>query len=85
MTFDSDRQYDEMGENYPFIDKNKEGYTPEEAIKVLTKAQMYEYVKKTVKRYGLERTEEIIKEVYKTVPGLQEQILAMLYEVWKGL
>jgi len=53
--------------------------------KVLTKAQMYEYVKKTVKRYGLERTEEIIKEVYKTVPGLQEQILAMLYEVWKGL
>ena len=63
----------------------KEGYTPEEAIKVLTKAQMYRHLKEAIKRYGLERTEDVIKSAYNTVPKLKEQMLAMLSEIWKGL
>lgn len=85
MIYDSDKQYDEMGENYPFIDKNKEGYTPEEVIKVLSKAKMYDYIKGAVKRYGLEGTEEVIKSTYNTIPRLREQMLQMLFEIWKGL
>jgi len=82
MIFDSDRQYDEMGENYPFIDKNKEGYTPEEAIKILARARIYDCVRESIKKNGLERTEDIIKETYNTVPKLMEKMLKILYFIW---
>ena len=85
MIYDSDREKDEMGENYPFIDENKEEYTPEEAIEILTKARIYEETKKLIKKYGLEKTEDIIKEVYKNALTIQEKFLKMLYEIWKGL
>ena len=71
------------GDNYPHF--SQEDYTPEEAIKSLTKAQIYNNLKKAVKRYGLDRTEDIIKINYKTVPKLKGQMLEVLYEIWKGL
>jgi len=82
MTFDSDRQYDAMGENYPFIDKRKEEYTPEEAIKILTEAQMYNEIKKCIEHNGLEGTEDVIKRAYSTVPKLREKMLRILYLIW---
>jgi len=84
MTFDSDRAKDEMGENYPFIDKSKEQYTPKEALKVLGKAKMYDHIKNCIKDNGLEGTEDMIKENYNTVPKLQEKMLKMLYLIWTG-
>lgn len=82
MVFDSDRRYDKEEENYPFFDKNKEGYTPEEAIKILMKAQMYDHIKKCIKNNGLERTEDMIKLNYKTMPKLEEKLLKTLYFIW---
>jgi len=84
MIFDSDRAKDEMGENYPFIDKNKELYTPKEALRVLSKAKMFDHIKNCIQNNGLERTEDMIKESYNTVPKLQEQMLLTLYEIWRG-
>ena len=78
-----------IGDNYPFMknewEKDNKEYTPEETIKILTKAQMYYHLKKAIKRYGLEGTEEVVKRVYNTVPKLKEQMLNMLWEIWKGL
>lgn len=71
-----------LGDNYPFIDKNKKEYTPEEAIKILTKAKMYDHIKDCIKNNGLERTEDMIKENYNTVPKLREQMLEVLYFIW---
>jgi len=82
MTFDSDRAKDELGENYPFIDNRKEGYTPEEAIKILTEAQIYNEIKKCIKQNGLEGTEDVVKRAYSTVPKLREKMLRILYLIW---
>lgn len=75
-----------LGDNYPFMkDEEKEGYTLKEAVSILSKAKIYYETKRAIKRYGLERTEDIIKRVYKTLPKLRENFLKMLYEIWKGL
>jgi len=71
MIFDSDRKYDE-------------GYTPEEAIKILTEAQMFDRIKNCIKNNGLERTEDMIKEAYNKAPKLKEKLLLTLFEIWKG-
>ena len=74
-----------LGDNYPYwLFEKKEEYTKEEVVEVLTNAQMYDYLKEAIKRYGLEGTEEIIKRVYNTLPKLRQDYLKMLYEIWKG-
>ena len=76
----SDRYFKNLFENC----EGKEGYTPKEAIKILTKARMYEHIKVCIKNNGLEGAEEVIKKVYKTAPKLRVKMLKVLYEVWKG-
>ena len=70
-----------LKDNYPYI--RKEYYTSEEAIKILSKAKMYENLKKAVKRYGLEGTEDIIKINYNTIPKMREILLETLYSMWR--
>lgn len=82
MIFDNDRQKDDVGENNWKKD-NEKGYTPEEAIRILGEAQILENLRKAVKKYGLEGTEDVIKGVYKNSPTLRDKFLKILYEIWK--
>lgn len=77
----SDRYFKNLFEN---PSEGKEEYTPEEAIKILTEAKMYDHIKDCIKNNGLEGTEEMIKLNYKIVPKLQKKLLRILYEIWKG-
>ena len=62
----------------------EKGYSIEEAIRILSEARMYESLKKAVKKYGLEGTEEVIKNVYSSSPKLKEKMLEALHYIWKG-
>lgn len=59
-------------------------YSLKEAISILSEARMYESLKEAVKKYGLEGTEEIIKNVYSSSPKLKEKMLEALHYIWKG-
>jgi len=65
-----------LGDNFPQFYKK---YTPEDIIKL----SAYDNVRKAIKQYGLERTEDIIKEVY-TNPKTRDYLLKVLYEIWKS-
>lgn len=83
MTFDSDRKYDKEGEQHLFFTgENKEYYTRKEAIESLIEAKIYYRVKECIKQNGLERAEDIIKEIYNTIPKLRERLLKTLYFIW---
>ena len=84
MIYDSDRAKDKMGDNYPIFNNNEKGYTPEELAKKAIKIDGYTNIKKAIKRYGLEGTEEVIKINYKNIPKAKELLLKILYEIWKG-
>jgi len=66
-----------LGDNYPQFN-NEEGLA-EEAVKL----NAYENIKKAIERYGLERTEDVIKINYKNMPKAKELLLKTLYEIWK--
>lgn len=58
----------------------KEFYTLEETVRILSKARAYNNIRKAIKEYGLEGTEDKIKELY--ADKIQEYLLEILYEIW---
>lgn len=65
-----------IGDNFPQFNK-------EYNIKDIIKLDAINNLKKAIKKYGLERAEDIIKEVY-TNPKTRDYLLKVLYEIWKG-
>lgn len=70
----------EFGDNYPQFNNE---HIPEELAKEAIKSNAYENIKKAIKRYGLEGTEDKIKELYNNTKT-QRYLLKILYEIWKG-
>ena len=74
-----------LGDNYPHWVRYDFGYyMPKEIKKILSKTQMYDYIRDCIRKNGLEGAEEVIKRVYNTVPKIRQDYLQMLYEIWKG-
>jgi predicted component of type VI protein secretion system len=48
------------------------------------KFNAYKNVREAIKQYGLEGTEDKIKEIYQKQPRIKELLLKTLYEIWKG-
>lgn len=73
-----------LGDNFPqFADEfnNEERYTPKELAEKAIKIDSYENIKKAINRYGLEGTEDKIKELYSN-PKTREYLLKTLYFIW---
>lgn len=47
------------------------------------KLTAYEHIRGAIKEYGLEGTEDKIREVYNN-PDVKDFLLTVLYEIWKG-
>ncbi len=54
-------------------------YTPEEIVRLDAEFQ----INKAVNQYGLEYTEDKIKELYKHSTGLMKYLLDILYDFWR--
>ena len=60
---------------------DKEYYNIEDVVRMDAKLQLM----KTVKKYGLEMTEDKIKELYKSSPTIIDYLLDVLYkDIWHG-
>ncbi|MFX0084257.1 MAG: hypothetical protein ACFFAU_01185 [Candidatus Hodarchaeota archaeon] len=54
-------------------------YTPEEIVKMDAEYQIH----KAINKFGLEGTEDKIRELYKYSEGLMNYLLGILYDFWR--
>jgi len=59
-------------------------YSKEDVIKWVIECDIYLHVKKAMKHYGIEATEETIKRVYITMPKLKKEMLRVYKEIING-
>ena len=65
-----------LGDNYPVFNND-------EIAKEAIRTSAYNHLKKAIKRYGLEGTEDTIKRVYIN-QKTRDYLLEILHEIWKG-
>lgn len=68
-----------LGDNFPQFNN----YDKEDLVKEMIKLNAYEHIKKAIKKYGLEYTEDIIKINYENMPKVREILLKTLYKMWR--
>lgn len=70
-----------LGDNFPQLNNEiPDENLAQEAIKI----DAYSHIKEAIKKYGLEGTEDKIKEIYSNNPKIREIMLKTLYAIWKG-
>jgi len=62
-----------------------EQYNIEEIGNKVIQDNAYQDIRKAIKVYGLEYTEDKIKEIYQNKLKIQEILLKTLYEIWKRI
>ena len=67
-----------LGYNFPQF--NNQEAMAKEAIRLDT----YDHIKKAMKKYGIEGTEDIIKRVYENMPDTRDYLLRLYREILKG-
>jgi len=53
-------------------------------ISKIIKFQMYHHLNQAFKKWGIEGTEQKLKEIYSQMPTLQEKYLKVYYKLLKG-